>query len=83
MTDAIQQQIQTNVTDYLNSLDIGTTVVNSSLFYAAATAQPNPLSPVYSVTSVTAGTSSQSAADIPIAFNAVAQAGTIQVVVGS
>lgn len=83
VTDAIKQQIQTNVTDYLNSLDIGATVVNSSLFYAAATAQPNPLSPVYSVVSVTAGTSSQSTADIPIAFNAVAQAGTIQVVVGS
>lgn len=83
--DNVQGQIQTNVQNYLNNLDIGTPVVNSSLFYAAAMSQPNPLNPAFSVIAVTAasGEGAQGTADIPIAFNAVAQAGTVQVVMQS
>ena len=52
----VQLQIRQSITTYLNSLQIGEEVTQSSLYGAALSPMPNPLTPIYSVRALTLGT---------------------------
>jgi hypothetical protein len=68
MADAIK----TAIANYLNSLDIGEDLTISALWGVALATMTDITKPVFSITSVVAGTAvdNQSANDIIIAFNA-------------
>lgn len=74
ITDTDETNIENAVKNYLDSLDIGSPVVNSMLYYAALTAQDDPTSPSFKVNSitVTANGTSYSSNDVPIPFDALA-----------
>lgn len=55
-SSAVGALIQTGVSNYLNSLSIGESVVYSELYGAVLTARPNPDQPMFSVTSLKSGT---------------------------
>lgn len=82
-TDDITTLIKQNNSDYLNSLKIGDDLANSSLWYASLSANPDIKSPLFSVTSLTAGKNgeAQGTADILTAFNEVTQGNIINVTV--
>lgn len=84
-TTATLAAIQNAVVSYLNSLQIGQPVIYSELYGAALTARPNPDEPLFSIRSVTSGTAPAPAGttDITVAFNAVSQGATPQVVITS
>jgi hypothetical protein len=62
------------VVAYLNSLEIGESVIFSELYGAALNARPNPDAPTFSIRSVASGRSPSPSAtvDIPMLFNEVA-----------
>jgi len=72
-TTETTSNIKSAVEDYCNSLSIGDSLLVSSLWGAALSANTIPNKPIFSVTSVTAAKHSQSqgTADIPIAYNQV------------
>ena len=74
-TTATQTAIQAALVSYLNSLQIGQTVVLSELYGAALSVRPNPDAPMFSIRSLTLGTSASptGTADVAINFNQVAQ----------
>lgn len=53
---AVQLQIRQAITTYLNALQIGEEVTQSSLYGSALSVMPNPLTPIYSVRALTLGT---------------------------
>ncbi len=73
-TTEVQENIKNQIIDYLNGLQIGDDVIVSSLWYAALLAQPDPLSPVFSVTGIEIGRAggSISASDLAIPFDSAA-----------
>lgn len=81
-TDVITQ-VQTALVTYLNSLQIGETLTFSSLYSIAQSVMPSLLTPQFSITSCLSGTSNPPTGDvdIPIAYNAVVQGVTGNVVV--
>ena len=81
-TTATQSAIQSAIVAYLNSLQIGELVVLSELYGAALSVRPNPDLPMFSIRSLTLGTSASptGTTDITMAFNQVAQ-GTLANVV--
>jgi uncharacterized phage protein gp47/JayE len=74
-TTATTAAIQAAIVTYLNSLQIGETVILSALWASAMLATPNLSQPLFSVRAVTAGTSSnsQGTTDIPITYNYASQ----------
>lgn len=74
-TDNVVDNIKNNILNYLNSLGIGDNLPTSLLWNSALIANPNLTSPIFSITSLTAGkrSSSQGTADIEINFNEVIQ----------
>lgn len=74
-TTATTAAIQKAITAYLNSLQIGESVILSELYGAALTTRPNPDLPMFSIRALTLGTSASptSTADLVIAFDHVAQ----------
>jgi uncharacterized phage protein gp47/JayE len=68
-------QIQGDVTDYLNSLEIGEMVVFSELYGAALEARPNPDMPTFSIRAVYSGStpSPSGTSDLPLEFYEVSQ----------
>lgn len=82
-TTATTTAIQAAIAAYLNSLQIGETVVLSELYGAALTVRPNPDAPMFSIRALTLGTSATptGTSDLTLAFNAVAQGVAANVVV--
>ena len=72
-TQAVNEGIRQNVTDYLNSIVIGDPLIISGLWAAAASAAASQTRPSFSITNVTVGLKDedQSADDYDIPFNAV------------
>jgi uncharacterized phage protein gp47/JayE len=77
--------IQAAVVSYLNSLQIGESIVFSELYGAALNARANPDLPTFSIRSVFSGTAPTPAgtADIPVLFYQVAEGINANVVVTS
>jgi uncharacterized phage protein gp47/JayE len=82
-TTANTTAIQTAITNYLNSLAIGEELTISALWGVAMATMPDMTNPVFSLKTVVAGTAigSQTTSDIVIAFNAVTQGVTANVVI--
>jgi uncharacterized phage protein gp47/JayE len=82
-TSAVQPNIQAGIVNYLNTLQIGETVVLSELYGAALTARPNPAQPEFSIRALTLGTSASptGTSDVAIQWNQVAQGVTANVVI--
>lgn len=74
-TSAVLTLIQTAITNYLNSLQIGENVTYSAMYAVASSVMPNLALPQFSITSVrTAITATPTGtSDIAITFNEVAQ----------
>lgn len=70
-TSAVQAEIAANVLAYLDALGIGEPVIYSQLYYAAATAQPSPLQPVFSIFGLTSGFESAQTSAITVLGNPV------------
>lgn len=71
--------IQTAITNYLETIGIGNNLTISGLWGTALSVMSNLSSPIFSITSVSAGVdgASQSTSDIPILFNQVVKPNTI------
>jgi uncharacterized phage protein gp47/JayE len=82
-TSATTSAINAALVAYLNDLQIGENVTISALYAAAMAVMPTILAPLFSITALTAGTTSGPVGtiDIPIAFNAVAQTVTGNIVI--
>jgi uncharacterized phage protein gp47/JayE len=82
-TSATTTAIQNAIAAYLNTLQIGESVVLSELYGAALTVRPNPDQPMFSIRALTLGTSASptGTSDLTTAFNAVAQGVAANVVV--
>jgi uncharacterized phage protein gp47/JayE len=82
-TSATTAAINAALVTYLNDLQIGENVTISALYAAAMAVMPTILAPLFSITALTAGTTSGPVGtiDIPIAFNAVAQTVTGNIVI--
>jgi uncharacterized phage protein gp47/JayE len=79
-TQAIQTQITTNITNYLNTLPIGTSVQASSLYFTILSATPDMSNPTFAITSLTINKNGGSfGSSVTVAWNEVAEAGTITV----
>lgn len=74
-TNDMTAKIQQAITNYLNSLSIGETLVFSVLNAVVMTVQPSLSNPVFAVTALTAGKTANptGTADIAIGFNEVSQ----------
>lgn len=84
-TSAVVTLVQTAITNYLNSLQIGENVTFSAMYAIASSVMPNLALPQFSITLVKMGTSASptGTSDITISFNQVAQGITANVVVTS
>lgn len=84
-TSATLAQIQADVVAYLNSLQIGETVVFSELYGAALNARSNPDAPIFSIRAVTSGVapSPVGTADIALNFYQVSEGILANVVITS
>jgi len=84
-TSATLLAIQADVVAYLNSLEIGETVVYSELYGSALNARSNPDQPTFSIRAVTSGIapSPVGTSDITLTFNEVAQGASANVVITS
>jgi len=82
-TSATTAAINAALVTYLNDLQIGENVTISALYAAAMAVMPTILAPLFSIIALTAGTTSGPVGtiDIPIAFNAVAQTVTGNIVI--
>jgi uncharacterized phage protein gp47/JayE len=82
-TSATTAAIQAALVTYLNELQIGENVTISALYAAAMAVMPTILTPLFSITALTAGTSPSpvGTVDIAIAFNAVAQTASGKIVI--
>lgn len=82
-TSATLAQIQADLVTYLNSLQIGESVVYSELYGAMLNARPNPEQPLFSIRSLHSGlaASPSGTADIALNFNAVAEGISANVIV--
>jgi uncharacterized phage protein gp47/JayE len=81
-TSATTTAIQTAIVNYLNSLQIGQSVVLSELYGAALSVRPNPDQPMFSIRALTLGTAASptGTADLALTFGQVAQGVTANVV---
>lgn len=84
-TSATLAAIQAAVVEYLNSLEIGESIVYSELYGAALNARSNPDMPTFSIRSVTSGlaASPSGTVDIPLNFYQVAEGVSVNVVITS
>ena len=84
-TASMLTNVQNALVAYLNGLQFGEEVTLSALYFAAVATMVNPLAPNFSIDLLTIGTSlgTQSAGNIAIAFNAVAQTIASQIVVST
>ena len=82
-TTAVLTSIQSAIVSYLNGLQIGESVTFSSLYSVAQSVMPSLLTPQFSITSLFTGTSASPSgtSDIAIAYNAVAQGVTANIIV--
>jgi uncharacterized phage protein gp47/JayE len=81
-TTATQAAIIAAIVTYLNSLDIGEEILQSSLYGAALSVMPNPLQPIFSIRALTLGTAADptGTTDLTLAFYEVASGATSDVV---
>ena len=81
-TTATAAAIQSALLAYLNSLQIGQTVVLSELYGAVLSVRPNALQPEFSIRSLTLGTASNptGTVDLTLAYNQVSQANPLNIV---
>jgi hypothetical protein len=84
-TSATATAIQAAVAAYLNSLQIGQSIVVSELYGAALSVRPNPQIPLFSIRALTVGASPSPSGttDITLAYTQVAQGISTQVVITS
>jgi uncharacterized phage protein gp47/JayE len=84
-TSATLAAIAQDVEDYLNSLQIGETVVYSELWGAALNARSNPDAPIFSIRSVASGIapSPSGTVDIPLSFYQVSSGVLANITVNS
>jgi uncharacterized phage protein gp47/JayE len=84
-TSATLAAIQQAIVDYLNSLEIGESVIFSELYGAALTARSNPDQPTFSIKTLYSGLGAMPSGtdDIALAFNEVASGLIPNVVVNS
>ena len=84
-TSATLAAIQQAVTNYLNSLAIGESVIYGELYGAALNARTNPDQPTFSIKALTSGTSAapSGTVDLALPFNSVAQGILANIVVTS
>jgi len=84
-TTATLDSIQAAIVNYLNSLQIGQSVIYSELYGAALEARPNPDMPLFSIKALTCGTTPAPTGtmDIPMLFYQVASGLNPNVVVTS
>lgn len=84
-TSATIAQIQADIVAYLNSLEIGESVLYGEIYGAALNARSNPDAPTFSIRSVATGTSPSPSgtSDISLEFYQVSQGITANVVVNS
>jgi uncharacterized phage protein gp47/JayE len=77
----IAATIQANIEAYLESLDIGTDVAAIGILTAITAAVADPKNPSFYLASLTLGESGETpgTGNVPIAFNAVSQPGTVTV----
>lgn len=82
-TDNVVDNIKNNILNYLNKLNIGDNLPTSLLWNSALTANPDLTSPIFSITSLTAGkhSSSQGTDDIETNFNEVIQGNIENIIV--
>lgn len=74
--------IQTAVTNYLNSLQIGEDVTQSALYAVGMSATPSLINPLYSIRAVFLGLAAgpSGTADLVVPYNQVAQSASVQIV---
>lgn len=74
-TDDMEDEIKTAIADYINSLQIGETLVWSSVIYAAVSVMTRQAKPTFSIKSLTMGktASPTTTDDIEMAYNEVVQ----------
>lgn len=74
-TENMTGLIQNAITDYLNSLSIGETLIYSILNAVAMQVQPSLSNPVFAITAITAGKAANptGTADIALAFNEISR----------
>lgn len=84
-TTATTAAVQAAINTYLNSLQIGESLTISALWGVALSVMPNLAMPIFSITSLIAGTSSgtQGTTDITIAFNQVTQGSLANITVNA
>jgi uncharacterized phage protein gp47/JayE len=84
-TSATIAAIQAAVVAYLNSLEIGETIVFSELYGAALNARSNPDAPTFSIRSIFSGLSTgpTGTVDLPVEFFQVSQGASGNIVVNS
>ena len=82
-TTATQGAISLAIATYLNTLQIGQSVVQSELIGAALSVRPNPDAPMFSIRALYLGTSAfpSTSTDIALNYNQVAQGSTGNIIV--
>jgi uncharacterized phage protein gp47/JayE len=82
-TTSTTTAIQTAIVNYLNSLQIGETIVLSELYGAALTVRPNPDAPMFSIRALTLGTTASptGTSDLAMTYNQVSQGVSANVVI--
>jgi uncharacterized phage protein gp47/JayE len=79
-TQAVQDQMISNIKDYLDTLRIGTSVQASSLYGFALSATADAHNPSFRIASMTISKDGTNFGDtVPVAWNEVAKAGTVAV----
>lgn len=82
-TQAVQDQIISNIKNFLDTLDIGTSVQASSLYYPALSAMANLQSPSFRITSITISKDGTNFGEtVAVAWNEVAKSGTVTITGG-
>lgn len=82
-TQAVQDQAVQNITEYLNTLAIGTSVQASSLYLPALSAMADLKSPSFRISSLAISTGGGDPSDnVAVPWNGVATAGTVTVTGG-
>ena len=80
-TTAVLDTIKSNIEEYIDDLDIGVDVSYTGILTGIIAAIDNPKQPSFALVSLTLGAAggSEGSTDVPIAWNAVADVGTVSV----
>jgi len=82
-TQAVQDQMISNIEDYLNTLTIGSSVEASALYFPALSAMASVATPSFRISSLTVNKEGENpGSTIEVAWNEVAKAGTVTITGG-